>query len=235
VNADRPGEGGHASLSAIRAELLALLPQRDAVLFERMARLFEPGQRSAAILSADLHLPAAGQLAQESRFELLTALAMKIDGIVLKRRGIVGKHPGDGVTAFFLVGDAGSPSKAVRMAVEASREIISLSAWLQAQEGGSELKPSLCAGLHWGPTLYIGQIVTRGRLEVAALGDEVEECAQIRRHAATDRLLASKQLIDRLDEGDAKRLRLPLERLSFRPLDDPSGEHGRVTVADIPR
>ena len=36
------------------------------------------------------------------------------------------------------------------------------------------------AGLHWGATLYIGSIVTSGRTEVTALGDEVNE-------AGTDR------------------------------------------------
>ena len=34
---------------------------------------------------------------------------------------------------------------------------------------------SSCAGLHWGSTLYVGQIATSGRSEVTALGDEVNE------------------------------------------------------------
>ena len=32
-------------------------------------------------------------------------------------------------------------------------------------------------GLHWGSTLYVGNISTRGRTEVTALGDEVNEAA----------------------------------------------------------
>jgi class 3 adenylate cyclase len=34
-------------------------------------------------------------------------------------------------------------------------------------------------GLHWGATLYVGQIATSGRTEVTALGDEVNEAARI--------------------------------------------------------
>ena len=30
-------------------------------------------------------------------------------------------------------------------------------------------------GLHWGATLYVGQITTSGRAEITALGDEVNE------------------------------------------------------------
>ena len=51
-------------------------------------------------------------------------------------------------------------------------------------------------GLHWGTTLYIGQITTVGRTEVTALGDEVNECARIEACATGGRTLASKHLID---------------------------------------
>ena len=46
----------------------------------------------------------------------------------------------------------------------------------------SELAPedlTLRFGLHWGSTLYVGQIATSGRSEVTALGDEVNEGARI--------------------------------------------------------
>ena len=34
-------------------------------------------------------------------------------------------------------------------------------------------------GVHWGATLMVGQVATRGRLEVTALGDQMNECARI--------------------------------------------------------
>ena len=40
-----------------------------------------------------------------------------------RRGGVVGKHAGDGVTAFFLADDLGSRSAAVRAVIEAARDI----------------------------------------------------------------------------------------------------------------
>src|SRR5437763_8540610 len=98
----------------LRAGLAALVARGSTVLFERMARLTDPGRRRAAILFADLqssstmsrHLPSAAY------FSLLGRLFTSIDELVIKRGGIVGKHAGDGVTAFFLTDDSGSDSKA---------------------------------------------------------------------------------------------------------------------------
>jgi hypothetical protein len=46
------------------------------------------------------------------------------------------------------------------------------------------------AAAHWGGALYLGQIVTGGRLEITALSDEVNECARIRQTAPNGSLLA---------------------------------------------
>ena len=58
-------------------------------------------------------------------------------------------------------------------------------------------------GVHWGSTLYIGQIATGGRLEVAALGDEFNEALRIQQSARGGVTLASKALLERLDAEDA--------------------------------
>ena len=58
---------------------------------------------------------------------------------------------------------------------------------------------SLRFGLHWGATLYMGRILTAGRSEVTALGDEVNEAARIEASATGGRTLASKSLIERLN------------------------------------
>jgi class 3 adenylate cyclase len=73
-------------------------------------------------------------------------------------------------------------------------------------------------GLHWGGTLFVGQVLTGGRSEVTALGDEVNEGARIEACATGGRALASKALIERLDRDDSARLGLDPDRLEYTPL-----------------
>ena len=73
-------------------------------------------------------------------------------------------------------------------------------------------------GLHWGSTLYVGQIATSGRTEVTALGDEVNETARIEACATGGRALASKALVERLRPDDAADLGLDPDRIAYTPL-----------------
>ena len=73
-------------------------------------------------------------------------------------------------------------------------------------------------GIHWGSSLYIGQLVPGGRLDIAALGDAVNECARIEESAAPRRTLASKDLIEQLSADDAAALDLDPEKLRYAPL-----------------
>lgn len=73
-------------------------------------------------------------------------------------------------------------------------------------------------GLHWGSTAYVGWITTTGRSEVTALGDEVNEAARIEACASGGRMLASKNLIERLDPNDAVALGLNADRLTYTRL-----------------
>jgi class 3 adenylate cyclase len=87
----------------------------------------------------------------------------------------------------------------------------------------SDLRPQALVmrfGLHWGATLYVGQITTSGRAEVTALGDEVNEGARIEVCAAGGRILASKELLERLEPEDAVKLGLNPDRLTYTPLAD---------------
>ena len=76
------------------------------------------------------------------------------------------------------------------------------------------------AGLHWGATLYIGSIVTIGRTEVTALGDEVNAAARIEACASGGRILASKDLIERLEPADAEILGIDASRTTYTQLAD---------------
>jgi len=49
-------------------------------------------------------------------------------------------------------------------------------------EDGLPVNSDLCrlnVGVHWGGTLFIGQVSSEGRLEITALGDEMNEGARI--------------------------------------------------------
>ncbi|MGO8904319.1 MAG: hypothetical protein ACLQMH_01685 [Solirubrobacteraceae bacterium] len=87
----------------------------------------------------------------------------------------------------------------------------------------SELAPEdlvMRFGLHWGATLYAGQILTSGRAEVTALGDQVNEGARIEACATGGLALASKELLERLEPDDADALGLDPDRVTYTPLAD---------------
>jgi len=84
---------------------------------------------------------------------------------------MVGRHVGDGVTAFFLAESAGSESAAARASISAAR---ALRAAVTEVAARSDLPPEevqVRIGLHWGSTLYVGNITTEGRSEVIDEGD----------------------------------------------------------------
>ncbi len=226
-------EGGPTFANAVLyntglpASLLAQLVRGDRGMFERMARLADPGQHAAAILFADVeqsgmlsrHVPSARY------FALIRRLTNAMDQAIVERTGIVGKHAGDGASGFFLADDLGSGEAAIEAAIEAAREIM-----VAAEAAGNELRIDLPgsepvrinAGVHWAPAAYIGQVATEGRLEVTALGDEVNECARIQEAARGGALLASKTALELISPEVARALGLDAEHLRY------------TTVAEIP-
>ncbi|MBW3609161.1 MAG: hypothetical protein KY463_12555, partial [Actinobacteria bacterium] len=91
-----------------------------------------------------------------------------------------------------------------------------------AKEVGDEtglIESADCAvnvGLHWGGALYMGQLVTGGRLEVTALGDRVNEAARIQASARDGEVLASKSLIEHLADDRVVIGAADLERILER-------------------
>jgi class 3 adenylate cyclase len=149
--------------------------------FERMQGVAKPARRPAAILFADLEAssPLARRLSTASYFALGRRLTRAADQCVVDAGGLVGRHVGDGVVAFFLAESAGSESAAARACIAAARALRHAAAEVAARSELSSEDLVLRIGLHWGATLYVGQILTRGRAEVTALGDEVNEGARI--------------------------------------------------------
>ena len=229
------------------ATLLALLARGDSGMFSRMARLVEPARRSAAILFVDIC--SSGALARRlptaSYFALIQAIMTAVDEVLARHQGVVGKHVGDGATGFFLSDDLGSDSATARAAIEAAGEVarVAREAAADLAEEGVPVDPEEVAvrvGVHWGWSLFMGQVVRGGRLEVSALGDEVNECARIEESAPDGAVLASKGLVERLEPGDAGALRLDREILRYCALGDLPGatdkarrDAGGIAVVDL--
>ena len=145
-------------------------------------------------------------------------LTRAADQCVVEAGGIVGRHAGDGVVAFFVADNFGSEAAAAAACIAAARSLAEMTTGVAER---SDLEPgdlTMRFGLHWGTTLHVGLISTIGRTEVTALGDEVNECARIEACATGGRTLASKMLIERLDpRGDHG---LDLDRVDYVELAD---------------
>jgi class 3 adenylate cyclase len=204
----------------IRPSLLARLGRGDSSMYERMARVTEPGRHETAIVFADLEGSGAlsRKLPTAAYFDVIRTLTAAFDASIADHFGIIGKHVGDGWTGFILAADTGGPSAAAAAAVAAVQGLQQQAAKLTASVAadlGSEFPLLINAGLHWGPGVYLGQLVPGGRLEVTALGDEVNESARIQECARGGRILASKQLMELLTAQDAAGIGVDPARLTY--------------------
>ena len=202
------------------ATIAAMIAESDPRHLERMQLVARPARRPAAILFADLEgsTTLAKRLSTAAYFALGRRLVRAADQCVIDAGGLVGRHVGDGVVAFFLAETTGSESAAAQACITAAR---SLRAAVDDVAIRSDLLPEdvvLRFGLHWGSTLYVGNITTGGRTEVTALGDEVNEAARIEACATGGRALASKHLVERLDPFAAQVLGIDLDRVTYTQL-----------------
>ena len=204
----------------MRAGVLGMLATGDADLFERMSHLMAPARHPAAILFADLESSTAlaRRLSTRSYFDVIRRLVRASDNAVVAEGGIVGKHVGDGVTAFFLVEEGVSESAAASACIASMRGIREAARSAAERSGLDPAEVRVRFGLHWGAMLYVGRLMTSGRAEVTALGDEVNEAARIEACATGGRALASKPLVERLDPPEADALEISPDRLSYTSL-----------------
>ncbi|HUW03482.1 MAG TPA: adenylate/guanylate cyclase domain-containing protein [Acidimicrobiales bacterium] len=189
---------------------------------ERMQRVASPARRPAAILFADLEgsSPLARRLSTAAYFSLTRRLVRTADDCVVDAGGLVGRHVGDGVTAFFLAEDAGSEAAAARACIDAARTMREAIPALAERSNLDADDLVVRMGLHWGATLYVGNITSRGRSEVTALGSEVNEAARIEACANGGRILASKDLVERLDHDAAAALGIDPDHILYTALAD---------------
>ncbi|MDQ4026413.1 MAG: adenylate/guanylate cyclase domain-containing protein [Actinomycetota bacterium] len=205
---------------SVRPGLVSLLARGDEEMYERMAKLVEPRSYEGAVLFCDLQgsTELARALPTAEYFRLIRSLWTEIDDLVARHRGIVGKHAGDGASAYFLVDHLGSASKAASAAVRTARGIHERSEEILG--GDPDHSCLMRVGIHWGSSLYLGQLVPGGRLDVTALGDAVNECARIEESARAHQTLASKALIEHLSDEDAASLEIDPGKLRYRPLSE---------------
>ncbi len=188
----------------------------------QMQLVSRAARRPAALLFADLDgsSPLARRLSTSNYFRMARRLVSAADRSIIESGGLVGRHVGDGVVAFFLAESLGSESAAARACITAARTIRDAAAGVAKR---SDLEPDdvvIRFGLHWGSTLYVGAITTGARSEVTALGDEVNEAARIEACATGGKALASKDLIERLGPADAEALDLDPNHMTYTPIAD---------------
>jgi class 3 adenylate cyclase len=188
----------------------------------RMGLVAKAGRRPAAILFADLEgsSPLSRRLSTASYFALGRRLVRAADQCVVDAGGLVGRHVGDGVGAFFLAETAGSESAAAQSCIAAARALREAVAGVAARSDLEAEDVVLRFGLHWGSNLYVGNISTAGRSEVNALGDQVNEAARIEACAGGGLALASKDLIERLEPDAAAAVGLDPDRITYAALGD---------------
>ncbi|HET6831608.1 MAG TPA: adenylate/guanylate cyclase domain-containing protein [Solirubrobacterales bacterium] len=222
----------------LRGSVQAMLSRGDDRMFERMAALTEPARRPGVVLFCDLEESGvhSRRLPSKAYFEMIRELTTAIDEAVIDGGGIVGKHVGDGVSAFFLAAQCNGEAGAARGVIEAARRIQRVVAELKSESGPVQVN----IGIHWGATLVIGQVVTGGRLEVTALGDEVNQAARIQEVCSGGRTLVSKDVLERLEPEAAAELGVDPDAIAYEILGEIEGagekarrDAGTVAVADL--
>jgi hypothetical protein len=107
------------------SQLAAAVHTADPAHLERMQAVQHADRRPAAILMADVEAssPLARRLSTESYFAFVRRWIRAADQCVVDAGGIVGRHAGDGVVAFFLPESIGSQSAAARSCIIAARAL----------------------------------------------------------------------------------------------------------------
>jgi class 3 adenylate cyclase len=217
------------SQMGLRPTLVSLLSLGDEGMYERMANLQEPRRCQGAILFADLEgsTRLSRSLSTSTYFQLIRQLATAMDSAIASNGGVVGKHAGDGVSGFFLISEGEQASLIADGAMVAAREIrAAATEAIRALSKDTDLDPNdfgMNVGLHWGASLFVGQLVPGGRLDITALGDSVNECARIQEAARGGQVLASKHFLEHMSETAVAEADLDLGTVVYKTLAEIDG------------
>ena len=220
---------GCVSQMGLRPTLVSLLSRGDEGMYERMAHLQEPRRCQGAILFADLEgsTRLSRTLSTSTYFRLIRTLATAMDNAIASNGGVVGKHAGDGVSGFFLISESEDPADIADGAMTAAREIQAAARdAIAAMSKETNVDPNefgMNVGLHWGASLFVGQLVPGGRLDITALGDSVNECARVQEAAQGGELLASKHFLEHLSDRAISDAGLDLDSVSYQVIAEMDG------------
>ena len=189
---------------------------------KRMASVARPKRTPAAVLFADLEGSSvlSRTLSTANYFSLGRRIVRATDQCVVDAGGLVGRHVGDGIVAFFPSEEFDSESDAAKACIASARAVQEEMIGVATRSGLDPDDLVMRFGLHWGSTIHIGNITSAARFEVTALGDEVNEAARIEACASGGRILASKPLVERLDNGSATQLGIDRDHLTYTQLSD---------------
>jgi class 3 adenylate cyclase len=189
---------------------------------QRMASVARPNRTPAAVLFADLEGSSvlSRTLSTANYFALGRRIVRATDQCVVDAGGLVGRHVGDGIVAFFPSAEFASESDAAKACIATARTVRDAMTDVATRSGLAPDELVMRFGLHWGSTIHIGNITTAARFEVTALGDEVNEAARIESCATGGRTLVSKALVERLDDRAAAELDVDRDRVTYTQLAD---------------
>ena len=189
---------------------------------DRMASVARASRTPAAILFAELEGSSvlSRTLSTANYFTVGRRIVRAADQCVVDAGGLVGRHVGDGIVAFFPTQAFDSESSAAMACIGVARAVQDAMEDVAKRSGLDSGDLVMRFGLHWGSTLHIGNITSAARFEVTALGDEVNQTARIEACATGGRTLASKALVERLDDQDAAKLGIDRDSLTYTQLSD---------------
>ena len=210
----------HVQPAVGMSQLAAAAATADLARIERIRIVEYPDRRQAAILMADLEASSAlaRSLSSAEYFAFVRRLVRAIDQCIIDAGGIVGRHAGDGVVAFFITEAVGSESAAARACVATARTLGGIVADVALRSEIAESELALRFGLHWAQRCTSVRSSQLAAGEITALGDEMNEAARIEACATGGRILASKSLIERLNRSDAQALDSTPAAPAYTPL-----------------
>ena len=114
----------------------SVITQSDPRHLKLMHQVARAGRRPATIFIADLEgsTPLSRRLSTASYFALGRRLVQAADRCVIDAGGIVGRHVGDGVVAFFLAEALGTESAAARACIDAALSLRAGSDWCRSTQ-----------------------------------------------------------------------------------------------------
>lgn len=201
-----------------------LLQDRGAVIRDLMS-LKMPAMIPFCVLVADLQdsCRICTELPPEEYFEIVNDMWKTLEETYKKYYGIYGKHVGDGMVYYFLKkGDSSYLVNALSCALEIRDRMMEFSQkWKTRKKWFNTLYLNI--GLNEGEEFF-GTVRGSTGIEFTALGDTINCAARLSSLARNGSIYTTKNLINRMAEGDRKRFRIGIRK---------TGHEGPVFIENV--